>query len=300
MGVLPTGKVGLLAAPGGTGKTFALTALAFSIALGRPWFGNGANTSWLNCPRRGRVVLLLGEDDTYDVQRRILTQARALGLCDSDRAGVNAQLLALGGQGQRFQLLCGEKENYAEHPVASGLYELLRQEALERGPFRAILLDPLSRFSPPEAETDNHAATRLVEVLERFAGSAELGRPLVMASHHTRKGNGEGADPADRIRGSSGLRDGVRWAALMTREEIHPLPHLVEGLVRIECVKSNVGAWPKALHLARVAGGALRGLSEEEQAVLGKNLDDTKRKSTGSEKQSSVGTPQKRIVGKGP
>jgi len=285
-GVLPTGKVSVLASPGGTGKSFVLAALALAITTGRPFLkGPGLSRGWLDINgEKGRVAVIFGEDDDDDVARRFYYQAKALGLSKEDRLLAGEKLLALGGQGTRFQLINGEKASYSYTDLMKNLTAFLKEEVKRTGEtFRAILLDPLARFSPPEGETDNHAATRLVEALETMAHSEELGRPLVMASHHTRKSSGDGADPADKIRGASGLRDGVRWAAMLERKSAlkELLPTGISGLVEAECVKSNVGAWPEKILLGRVEGGGLRGLSEEEEDQACDAMEaakDTKRK----------------------
>lgn len=272
-GVLPSGKVAVLASPGGTGKSFVLTALALAITTGRPWLkGPGLSQAWLDIyGGKGRVAVIFGEDDDNDVARRFYCQAQALGLSTEDRYESSNRLLALGGQGKRFQLINGEKAGYTHTDLQSKLTTFLEEEVQRNGePFRAILFDPLARFSPPEGETDNHAATRLVEALEKLAHSDTLGRPLVMASHHTRKSTVDGSDPADRIRGASGLRDGVRWAAMLERRNTAKefLPIGIDGVVEAECVKSNVGAWPEKILLGRVEGGALRGLSLAEEVKV--------------------------------
>lgn len=293
-GVLPAGKVALLAAPGGTGKSYALAALALALVTGRPWFGaeGVAVQGWLHVrpPGGGRVAVIFGEDDPSDVARRFYHQGRALSLTLDDRRRASGRLLALGGAGRRFTLTTDEDgiPPYSVTPEGRGLRRFLEEAVQRTGePFRAILLDPLARFSPPDAEVDNHAATRLVEALEGLAQSENLGKPLVLAAHHTRKSKeGEGDWGADSIRGASGLVDGARWAARMRRLETNkePLPRGVYGLVEVRCVKSNVGTWPDPIKLAQVEGGALRALHPAEARAL----ESTDKTRTGSSTQQKI------------
>ncbi len=281
-GVLPAGKVALLAAPGGTGKSYALAALALALVTGRSWFGAdqiGAR-GWLQVrpPRGGRVAVIFGEDDPADVMRRFYHQGRALSLTAEDRSRLPGRLLALGGSGRRFTLTTDEDgvPPYSPTPEGVGLKRFLEDSVQQTGePFRAIILDPLARFSPPDAEIDNHAATRMVEALEGLAQSSALGKPLVLAAHHTRKGRDNDAEwSADSIRGASGLVDGARWAARMKRIDADILPQGIYGLVEIGCVKSNVGSWPDPIRLGRVEGGALRALKPFEAELVTANERD--------------------------
>jgi hypothetical protein len=54
----------------------------------------------------------------------------------------------------------------------------------------------------------------------RSRRSAEHGSPSVIASHHTKKRNGEfKGDSVDLIRGASALKDGARWAAVLEQQK---------------------------------------------------------------------------------
>lgn len=81
-GLLPLGKVGVLSAEGGAGKTSVLVALALSVATGRPWLGHFRVDE---AARRGRVLLALGEEDEEEVHRRLYAASEALGLDGESR-----------------------------------------------------------------------------------------------------------------------------------------------------------------------------------------------------------------------
>ena len=80
-GFLPRGEVGILAAPGSSGKTWALIALALAVATGRPWLGYFTT----NTP--GRVAFLGAEETENEIRRRIQAQALMMGIFLEDLAG---------------------------------------------------------------------------------------------------------------------------------------------------------------------------------------------------------------------
>jgi RecA-family ATPase len=251
--------VGLLAAPGGVGKSSALAWLSLAIATGRPWFG-------LSVPRPGKVALILGEETPVDVARKLFFGARALRLGPEETADAQKNILSLGTAGTNVTLLKTDR-NGNLHPsaFAGQLFETLAAE----GPFRAILMDPLSRFSHAETEIDAAAATRTVEALEHL--TTLPGTPAVLVAHHSRKlGRSETGMTGDDIRGSSALRDGVRWAAVLDLLELREGSPGIHGAVRLSVVKSNVGRVPAPAVAVREGWGALRDAAVHELRLLEK------------------------------
>ena len=72
-GVFPLGKVGLLAAAGGAGKTTAVVQLSVAVATQTTWLGA------FEIPEAGKVLLALGEEDGQEAHRRIHRAAREAG-----------------------------------------------------------------------------------------------------------------------------------------------------------------------------------------------------------------------------
>jgi hypothetical protein len=267
LGMLPRGKVGILAAAGGVGKTYALCGLALAVVTRRHWLGHFPVGE---C--HGRAVLVLGEEDPAELRRRLHVQARAMNLGEADAAAV-AGILALPGAAlDSLALTHPEEQGGVATPFAGALFEHLRRIAEDAGVgWDVVILDPLSRFAGPDVETDNAAATRLVQVLERFTQLP--GSPAVLVAHHTTKTSRADGTPneATAIRGSSALVDGARWAANM---DSVPTVRGSPGHARIRVTKSNYAAFPKSvpsdgLLLTRVDGsGGLRVATREEEEAL--------------------------------
>ena len=198
---MPLGNVGILAATGGSGKTQILIQLALSIATGIPWLGR------FGVVETGKVILALGETDSPSLQRRLYYSAKRMDLSEEQKqiAYNNIRPIPLAGCDVRLE---------TEEKLVTTFNEQLWNQLEDEKETRLIILDPGSRFMPPEAETDNHQATLFIEQLERLTMAP--GGPTVLLSHHTRKGGGLGKEAA---RGASALTDGARWVANLEKTE---------------------------------------------------------------------------------
>ncbi len=264
-GVFPRGRVGLLAARGGSGKTLALIQIATAIATGTgPWGPAGWHAT------EGRVLLLLGEEDLAEIQRRLHFAAKAARL-DSDESlaaiADRVTMLPLAGVGVALTADLEDPTGaLPETDRAAELRALLCSAVAERRPYSLVILDPLARFAGAETEKDNSAATRLIQTVETFT-APNCGAPAVIVAHHVRKrGREDDQESSDPIRGASALVDGARWAATLD-----PLPRLdgAPELVRLRVVKSNYAPTPEPLVLCRPADGhgCLRVATAEEVAA---------------------------------
>lgn len=266
-GMLPRGNVGLLAAAGGVGKTYALCGLALSLVTGRPWLG------WFPVGKSvgGRVALILGEEDAAEVHRRMHIQARAMGL-EAHHGAALTGIRVLPGAALSGGLALVDVDPVTRATVATArareLRAYLAAEAEAGGwGWDAVLVDPLSRFAGADTETDNNAATRLVEQLELF--TTLPGKPTVIAAHHTRKATEDGPPTLRRptsaavVRGSSALVDGARWVGALLAGP--------DGLATFGVVKSNYAPPPKVdnetgLVLVKPEGGGIRYATKEDIA----------------------------------
>ncbi len=200
---LAAGIVAMLAAPGGAGKTRALIQLAVSVATGLPWL------KVFEVARKGRVLLVLGEEDGDTMRRRLWDYTSGLSLSEARQADLLANLKMMPGRGAQMRLI-------DEDGNETSAYHDLRATLTSSEPWSLVILDPAARFLPAEAEKDNAVATRFIETLERLAMQG-TGQPTVLFAHHTNKGalGSKESSPDDQghARGSSALTDGVRWQA---------------------------------------------------------------------------------------
>lgn len=216
MGTFVAGKVGLLAAAGGSGKSWALMQLTVAVASGTTWFGA---RGW-SPVEPGRVLYLAGEEDREEMERRLHHAVRAQGASSDDGLTLlkkNLTAIPLHGVGCA---LTGE-DTGSSLPLTrfwTQVHELAVLAVEEGRPYSLIVLDPLSRFAGFDVEKDNAAATRWVQAVELLSEAA--GGASIWCAHHTKK-RGENDDPtsADLIRGASALVNGVRWAARLEQQK---------------------------------------------------------------------------------
>lgn len=234
-GFLPLSKVGLLAAAGGVGKTMALLQLAVSVVTGCEWLGPKGFP--VPPESRGKVCLLLAEEDADEVQRRLTAIKVGMSLGADQWEAVRDGLLVLPYAGKSAQLI-GTTGGRVE---TTEFFERFRRRLDGSGvDWRLVVLDPLSRLVTEQTETDNHHATRFVAAVEQL--TQVRGGPTVLLAHHTSKAarGGVGADTANAARGASGLSDAVRWQANLARSPHEDDPKSAPAL-RLFLTKSNYG-----------------------------------------------------------
>lgn len=244
-GVLPVGKVALLLAKGGAGKTMALTQLAVATATGTSWLGT------FDTPiDGGKVLLILGEEDEKEAHRRIHRAAQVAGVTPEEGSIV---VLPLAG------IVCPMVEGDAPGKFLLWLIDYVTTT----GPYALVIVDPISRFCGPDAETDNAAATRFIQLLESLIVPA--GDAAILGSHHTNKISRGDDDPLDAHsgRGSSALGDGARWVATLGTK-------MIEGagsVIRFTNPKNNLARKADPVELRYGEGGGLVLLDEAGQAA---------------------------------
>jgi RecA-family ATPase len=236
-GVFPLGKVGQLIAEGGAGKTFALCQLAVAVATGTRWLDTFEST-------KGRVLLVLGEEDAEESRRRLYHAANVRHGTRPDPGSIEVLPLA----GESCALLEHDEHRNA---TETGFLEQLR-EYVQAADFRLVVVDPLSRFAGPDAEKDNAAATRFMQALESLAAPDRC----ILNAHHTNKLSRQGG-PVDGSsgRGSSAFFDGARWQCSISVQYLpvegaEERAHLGE-VVTLAITKSNYAAKPEPVLLRR-------------------------------------------------
>ena len=243
-GVLPAGKVGLVAAEGGAGKTTLAIDLACAVAAGRNWLDAFEVAS------PGRVLVLLGEEDEEEARRRVY------------RAGQHApvppgliEVMYLAG------MVCPVVEEQADSIFLAWLREHLRTH----GPYALVIIDPLSRFAGADAEKDNAAATRTVAAMESLVEPS--GGATILAFHHTSQVSRGAAARVDAtsVRGVSALVDGCRWVATLKVDRA-PADSIAPHEITLAMVKSNYSKFAAPVALTYDDEGGLVPLDDDGQA----------------------------------
>jgi len=190
---LPYETVGMIAATGGTGKSWLLMQLAFCVSCG---------INFMNMKTNGpnRTLLLLGEESKSDVHRRlnaIKSHYRKEIETKKEYLNKNLQFLCVNGK----KAILNKK---------SILYnELL--EYIKKNKPKLLIFDPVIRFFDGD-ENNSRDATRFIELLEDIKNQGMT----VLFAHHTSK-YGAGNIDQHSSRGSSAFVDGARWQFFLKR-----------------------------------------------------------------------------------
>jgi RecA-family ATPase len=255
-GVLVAGKVGALVAEGGVGKTQSAFDLAVAVATGGAWLGS------INASRTGKVLIVLGEEDKEEAQRRAFVAS--LGT----RPPADGTITVLPLHGMACAMLENdERKNTIEAPFLRWLRDYLAKH----GPFSLVILDPLTRFAGPEAEKDNAQGTRFVQAVESLVTPS--GGAAIIVAHHTNKMGRTGATVSTvASRGSSSLTDGFRWVATMASNDlVFDDPILRDRLgeiVTVSFTKSNYSRKGAPILLRRGEHGALVPLDAADLEIV--------------------------------
>lgn len=242
-GVFPTGKVGLLVAEGGAGKTMALVQLAMAVASGGTWLGTFAS-------RQGKVLLLLGEEDAEEVHRRVYRAAQLDGQSMPPDGMINVLPLA----GTHCPLTGGD----ADSAFSTWLQKYLHAT----GPYALVIIDPLSRFAGQDAEKDNAQATRFLQAAESLITPS--GGSSILIAHHSPKADRHGGG-APSARGVTAITDGARWVSTLSAERIGDAE---EKVLTLSVSKSNYAMCPPPLTLRYGEGGTLVPMADADKQAL--------------------------------
>ena len=255
--VLPgllAGTVGMIAAPGGTGKTFWMLQTAISIASYTqriPFFGG----VWEPSEYSGRVVLLLAEDPLEILTHRV----RAISKWLSSGYDIPQLIEDLEGSLEVHSLI-GYQPCLIDYDGKANEAWIQMVKKTADGT-RLLCIDPLRRWHRGN-EIDNGVMTYLIQILEEIARGTGC---TILFSHHVNKLSmlmGTGGDQT-AARGASALSDGVRWQLnmrKMSKEEAMQVgvnEHMRGQFVQMEISKSNYGITNEPVWLRREEGGVL-------------------------------------------
>lgn len=266
--VLPgllAGTVGMLAGPGGVGKTMFELQVAMAVACGGSICGGVFDVAESGVPmstRPGKVVLVVAEEAVDVIWHRL--HAVATILLENTRL--------LGADGDPEVVLGMWAENLHIYPL-SGLARvtLMDGDLMSTESFtqlmgacegsRLVMLDPIRRFHICD-ENDSGAMTALVQMLQELSTRTNA---AVIFAHHTNRAStqlGQG-DTAGAARGSTALTDGVRWQlnlSKLTREAAKRRGIADDDFgrfVMVDIAKSNYLPPQLTVMLERQVGGVL-------------------------------------------
>lgn len=223
---LRAGQVGVVAAPGGTGKSFFLTQLAMSVATGYELI-TGIIPKYA-----GPVRLFNFEDDSIDITNRGIDILNEFEMDDDMSETLFLHPLA----GHRLDLV------NRDGVVDEGAVKWLMDKA---DGMRLMILDPLSHITSSD-ENDNALRTLLVQTLKNVAQEKNC---AIIVAHHTNKGDADSAQ--GWLRGASALVDTSRYVLTMQK-------YKDSWRLRLQWVKLNGTAPIADMALKREYNGVLR------------------------------------------
>jgi hypothetical protein len=263
-GFLPKRVVAGLFAPGGAGKSTLTLATAVSVSSASRLFGIYPVGS------PGKVVLISGEDDREEIQRRLHRLTGSLTEWERRLVGNNLHVLDLA---DAFEL-------FTERPAHGEVFLTGVPEAIASsiessvGSVDLIIVDPASRFRGGE-ENSAGDTTRFVQALQYLRD--RLGACIWLVHHVSKAARGTSAN-SNNARGSSALIDGLRLGYELTvldRGEAVKLFGDAAGegdLLTLRCVKSNYGKAPEPIFLRRNGDGTLSKFDENPGDARNRNL----------------------------
>lgn len=192
--------VGMLVAPGGTGKTTLVLFQAIHIVLELNWFGS-------EVLRPGPVVILTAEDDRESLIGRLRAICLQMQLSTEEVTTVRASVLIADVSGRHFKLT-----EVANHVVrSSNGTERLIQAILAIRPV-VLFIDPAVSFGIGEQRV-NDAEQGLIEVARRIRNEVSC---AVVYVHHTGKGSAKDQSISQYAsRGGSAFADGSRMVHVL-------------------------------------------------------------------------------------
>ena len=223
------GYVSGIAAAGGTGKTALRILQALAVATGRELTGE-------RLYGRFRVLYVALEDDRDEIRRRVWAATKHHEIPRDDlldcfylATPMGMKIGELSPDNPR-EVMPGELERWLRHVIAEKRIDL-------------VVIDPFVKIHTVD-ENDNGLVDQVLVILARLAINSNCAIDLL---HHQPKGLGRPGD-ANRARGASALRDGIRVLDTLTPMDEKEGPKLglseseTRRLMRVDTAKTNLVA----------------------------------------------------------
>lgn len=249
---LPLGVVGMIVAPGGTGKSMFSLQLGASLACGEPL------ANFWKVGEQGSSLLLFAEEDVTELHRRvnnIATQIFQQSATATELLKAHLFVKSMVGLDTLMTRSAPGKDT-----EATEFADRLIMSAKQIPDLKLILIDPASRFRGG-VENSAEDTTRFVQQLERVSQATGA---TVLVLHHVNKGSSQAEEASSNAsRGSSALTDGVRWQMNLAKPNSKEAKTLgINGDMRhrrliAAVTKNNYGPPQADVLLARGEGGYL-------------------------------------------
>lgn len=256
---LPVGKVGLLAAAGGTGKSFWTLQACFQIAASGCCNFDLSGAEMDGGPEKiGSTLLVSLEDEAEDLTRRLQSIRGHWFGHDDQYAWIDGiaenelfQMMPLSGLGlSLFDQECEPLPYIAE----------IREHAQTMTRLRLIVVDTLRRSHDGD-ENNNGQMSKVLRTFEKLA--RDLNCAILLVHHENKAAMGNGEAGAGALRGASAIVDNARW--VMRMQTMTKADGEARGLddderrfwIKVTNEKTNYGPLQPAKWLQRVDGGVL-------------------------------------------
>lgn len=193
------GTVTVLTAPGGSGKTTFTTALALSIATGKPILD-------MTVSAPGNVWMWNLEDDYDELERSIAGARQHHSVSDGEIDGKLSVNSALDGSG-----LCTATEGREGMTLIEPVFDKISTEIAAKG-VTVLIIDP---FVSSHAVEEN-SNTKIDKIVKAWARVARATGCAIILVHHTSKA-GAGEVSSASARGASALTSAARGVLVINK-----------------------------------------------------------------------------------
>jgi hypothetical protein len=212
--IIPAGLPGVLASPGGVGKTFMLLDLAVKVSM----YSEDDEVEWMGhrVRKRGRSILFLGEDDAHEISRRLMSLDPTY-----RRVFMGEGLTIISVPEMENTMSFGVKKFDALEftPEAHSWREVLTKDlpdtVIGYKDLALLVIDPMQSFFDWRFDEDNIAADKAMKWAQSIAVATGA---AVVFTHHLRKEDGGMHSPTTpqgavgKIRGASNVVNSARFA----------------------------------------------------------------------------------------
>lgn len=218
--------IALVSGPGGVGKSIHAWQVGVHVAQGMP-FG------WWEAPERPRRVLVLsGEDDLDEIERRVAVACKLAGV---ERASLGDRFKVRNSRNIRLVRRDMQSGKITKLPLYDEIHWMVRQFDIG-----LLIIDPLIKVSSGFVESSNDDMEELFDIIRNLTTGVQC---AVLIDDHNNK---SGGTDRNANRGASAKIDAARFSGNLLQmtdkeaDDIKP-PQPPESYVRFVGTKANYG-----------------------------------------------------------